>query len=149
LKKLSGNAEIEDSLQELDKLTQEEARMASAELLKITHSVDDGVKGVDKRVQEFGSDGQDIGKRVHAVDDGMQGIGSNVKDMTDKVQSVDDKVQDVYDEVQAIDDKLDQVNRTPSSSFLLFVQNTQTPDRTSTPRVPSSMAFSSRSLHHA
>ena len=47
LKKLMGNTEIEDMLQELDKLTQEEARMASAELLKITHSVD----GTDSRQQ--------------------------------------------------------------------------------------------------
>ncbi|KAH9981876.1 hypothetical protein BJV77DRAFT_967103 [Russula vinacea] len=34
MKKLTGNTEIEDSLTRLDKLTQEEARMASAELLK-------------------------------------------------------------------------------------------------------------------
>ncbi|KAF8487242.1 hypothetical protein DFH94DRAFT_841605 [Russula ochroleuca] len=34
MKKLTGNTEIEDSLAKLDKLTQEEARMASAELLK-------------------------------------------------------------------------------------------------------------------
>ena len=36
-----GHAEIEDALRELDKLTQEEARMASAELLKIAHNTDD------------------------------------------------------------------------------------------------------------
>ena len=37
-KKLAGNREMEDSLEKLDKLTQEEARMASAEQLRITHS---------------------------------------------------------------------------------------------------------------
>jgi hypothetical protein len=30
----------------LDKLTQEEARMATAEVLKVTHSIDDKVKGL-------------------------------------------------------------------------------------------------------
>ena len=35
-----GNTDIEDSLEKLDKLTQEEARMASAEQLKIAHGVD-------------------------------------------------------------------------------------------------------------
>ncbi|KAI0263498.1 hypothetical protein BGY98DRAFT_1192421 [Russula aff. rugulosa BPL654] len=35
--KLVGNTDIEDSLERLDRLTQEEARMASAELLKVTH----------------------------------------------------------------------------------------------------------------
>jgi archaellum component FlaC len=110
LKKLIGNVEIEDALQELDKLTQEEALMASAELLKVTHGVDDRVKDVDERVQEVGGDVQDVGKR-------MQGIDSNVKDMTDKVQGVDDKVQDVHDEVQAIDNKLNKVNRSSSHYF--------------------------------
>jgi hypothetical protein len=40
LKKLIGNTDIEDSLEKLDKLTQEEVRMASAEQLKIAHGVD-------------------------------------------------------------------------------------------------------------
>jgi hypothetical protein len=44
LKKLLGRNDIEDALKRLDKLTQEEARMATAEVLKITHSVDGNVK---------------------------------------------------------------------------------------------------------
>ena len=55
LKKLMGNTEIEDMLQELDKLTQEEARMASAELLKITHSVDGKVQGIDNKLDQVNS----------------------------------------------------------------------------------------------
>jgi hypothetical protein len=46
LKKLLGNNEIEDSLKRLDTLTQEEARMATAEILRVTHNVDDNVKVV-------------------------------------------------------------------------------------------------------
>jgi hypothetical protein len=46
LKKLLGKTEIEDALKRLDKLTQEEVRMATAQLLKITYSVDDKVKDV-------------------------------------------------------------------------------------------------------
>ena len=41
-----GKADIEDALRRLDKLTQEEVRMAIAKLMKITHGVDDKVKGV-------------------------------------------------------------------------------------------------------
>jgi hypothetical protein len=44
LKKLLGRSDVEDALKRLDKLTQEEARMATAEVLKITHSVDGNVK---------------------------------------------------------------------------------------------------------
>ncbi|KAH8986677.1 hypothetical protein EDB92DRAFT_1818168 [Lactarius akahatsu] len=40
LKKLVGKKEMEDALKRLDMLTQEEARMAVAEILKITHIVD-------------------------------------------------------------------------------------------------------------
>ncbi len=39
LKKLAGRTDIEDALKRLDRLTQEEARIALAEVLKITHTV--------------------------------------------------------------------------------------------------------------
>jgi hypothetical protein len=50
LKKLIGRTEIEDALKRLDKLTQEEVRMATAQVLKVTHTVDDGVKAVNDKV---------------------------------------------------------------------------------------------------
>ena len=43
LKKLVGKTDIEDALRRLDKLTQEEVRMATAQLLKVTQGVDDTV----------------------------------------------------------------------------------------------------------
>ena len=46
-----GKGEIEDSLRKLDRLTQEEARMASAEQLKMAHCTDDRVRGVEGQVQ--------------------------------------------------------------------------------------------------
>ena len=46
MKKLLGKNEVEDSLKRLDTLTQEEARMATAEILRVTHSVDDNVRVV-------------------------------------------------------------------------------------------------------
>ncbi|KAF8263087.1 hypothetical protein EI94DRAFT_1741814 [Lactarius quietus] len=46
LRKLAGLTNLEDALKKLDRLTQEEARMALAEVLKITHNVSDGVKVV-------------------------------------------------------------------------------------------------------
>ena len=51
LKKLIGRMDIEDALRRLDQLTQEEARMAATELLKITRGIDDKVEGVDERVK--------------------------------------------------------------------------------------------------
>ena len=56
-----GRTDIEDALERLDKLTQEEARMATAEGLKATHGIDnkvedvsDKVKGVHIRVEDVG-----------------------------------------------------------------------------------------------
>ena len=50
LKKLIGRRDIEDALRRLDILTQEEARMATAQVLKLAHQVKDGVKGVGDKV---------------------------------------------------------------------------------------------------
>ena len=46
LKKLLGKKEMEGALKRLDRLTQEEARMAAAEILKLTHIVVNGAYGV-------------------------------------------------------------------------------------------------------
>jgi hypothetical protein len=50
IKKLMGNTEITDSLERLDKLTLEEARIASTELLKVAHSVEGKVQGFDDKL---------------------------------------------------------------------------------------------------
>ena len=50
-KKLLGMKDIEDALERLDKLTQEEARMAAAEALTITRGIDDKMKDLDERLE--------------------------------------------------------------------------------------------------
>ena len=47
-------ADLEDALKKLDRLTQEEARMALVEVLRIAHNVRDKVKVVDGRVESVG-----------------------------------------------------------------------------------------------
>ena len=51
MKRLVGRTEIEDALSRLDRLTQDEVRMAAAQGLKATHKVDDNVKIVEGKVQ--------------------------------------------------------------------------------------------------
>ena len=116
-KKLIVNSDMEDSLKRLDKLTQEEARMASAEQLKMTHGVDDRVKDVEGKVQDVRSDVHGVGNKVQGVGGMVQDVRSDVHDVGNKVQGVEGKVQDVDDRVQGIgndvrgiDDKLNQVN---------------------------------------
>ena len=59
-KELFGMKGVEDALQRLDKLTQEEARMAAAEALRFARGIDDKVKDVDERVQQVGNQVTDL-----------------------------------------------------------------------------------------
>ncbi|KAI9432209.1 hypothetical protein H4582DRAFT_1777559, partial [Lactarius indigo] len=96
-KKLAGRRDIEDALQRLDRLTQEEARMATAQVLRLTQRVDDKVEGVNKGVQ--GVDG-----KVEAVDERVQRVDHNVQAVDDRVKQVDDRVGVVNDNVELIID---------------------------------------------
>ena len=49
VKRLMGKRDIEDALGQLDKFTQDEVRMAVAQVLKITNRVDDNVQVVDEK----------------------------------------------------------------------------------------------------
>jgi hypothetical protein len=71
LKKLVGRTDMEDALNKLDKLTQEEARMAVAQNLKMTHTVDDRVKVVVDKVVEVDDRLVTVDNRVQVVDDRM------------------------------------------------------------------------------
>jgi methyl-accepting chemotaxis protein len=112
LKKLTGNTEIEGAMQKLDELTQEEVRIASAELMKITH----GMNG-----------------NVLRVDDNVKGVHDRVQGISDDVQDVGKKVQDVEDKVQGIDSNLDQLSRSSLPHLLTFFETLRYPRRESTP----------------
>ena len=90
LRKLAGRTDLEDALKKLDRLTQEEARMAIAENLRITHSVRDEVKVVDSKVERVEDKVEDVGDKVEV-------IGDKLDDIDDKVQCVDEKVQVAID----------------------------------------------------
>ena len=129
-------ADLEDALKKLDRLTQEEARMAHVEVLRVTHSIRDGVTIVDGKVEEVGNQVQCVDDKVEVVIDGARGmfsqvlspsnikstfsdgrqarvaakdIGNKVVNVGVKVEEVGDKVEDVGDKVQCIDEKVDVV----------------------------------------
>jgi hypothetical protein len=93
LKKLMGKNDIEDALKRLDRLTQEEARMAAAQLLKVTNTIDNRVGGIADIVLV-------VDNRVADVDDRVAGVDDRVKDVDDKVKAVDDKLVAVIDGAQ-------------------------------------------------
>ena len=80
-------ADIEDALKKLDRLTLEEARMALAEMLRITHRIRKEVKVVDGKVQKVEDKVEDVGDKVEEVGEKVGG----------KVECVDEKVQVLID----------------------------------------------------
>ena len=73
-KKLVGRKDIEDALKRLDRLTQEEALMAAAQILILTHTIDHKVT--------------DVGHKVTDVGNNVTGVGSKLNDVDDKVDVV-------------------------------------------------------------
>ncbi|KAH9066711.1 hypothetical protein EDB87DRAFT_452663 [Lactarius vividus] len=99
LKKLAGRRDIEDALQRLDKLTQEEARMAIAEVLRLAHNTGDQVKGIGDQVEG-------INKGIQDVDGKMEGVDERVQGVDHKVQTIDDRVKQVSDRVEVVNDNM-------------------------------------------
>ena len=117
LRKFAGMTDLEDALKKLDRLTQEEARMANAEVLRLAHSIRDGVEIVDGKVEE-------VGEKVQVVIDGTRTLSSRLKtfltyilsdgkqarvaakELSDKVSDVGMKIEDVGGKVQCVDDKV-------------------------------------------
>ena len=78
---------MEDALSRLDRLTQEEVRMAAAQGLKATHAVHDEVKSVNNNIQQ-------VDGRVQVVSSDVQQVDSRVQDVDIKVQQVADHIGD-------------------------------------------------------
>jgi archaellum component FlaC len=90
-----GNSDIEDSLDKLDKLTQEEARMVSAESLRVSHSVDGKVMAVDNGIKVVGDRMKVVEGEVGNARNDVQDVGSKVERVEEIVQAVQDDVKDV------------------------------------------------------
>jgi len=88
VKKLVGRTDVEDALGRLDRLTQDEVRMAAAQGLKATHEVDNKVQAIHDKVQ--------------AVEDTVQGVDDKVQGVNDKMRDVDNKVDLIIDGVQFV-----------------------------------------------
>ena len=117
LRKLAGMSDLEDALKKLDRLTQEEARMSNAEVLRLAQSIHDGVEIVDGKVEEVGDKVQCVGDKVQVVIDGalalfcqlktfLRYIISDGKQARVAAKEISDKVSDVGVKVERVDDKV-------------------------------------------
>jgi hypothetical protein len=90
-----GKNDIEGALKRLDRLTQEEARMAAAQLLKVTNTIDSNVREIADNVIV-------VDDRVAGINDRVAGVDDRVKDVDDRVRAVDHKLVAVFDGAQYI-----------------------------------------------
>ena len=95
MKKLIGNNDIEDALKRLDRLTQEEARMAAAQLLEVANTI-------ESKVGEISSNVLVVDDRVAGVDDRVIAMDERVASVDDRVKAVDNKLVAVIDGAQYI-----------------------------------------------
>ena len=106
LRKLIGKTDIEDALKRLDKLTNEEGQMVTAQVLEVTHAVDDRVGRVGDGVLDVGNKVAGVDDRVARVDERVAGVDDGVARVDDRVAGVDDRVARVDDRVAGVDDKV-------------------------------------------
>jgi archaellum component FlaC len=120
--KLLGRKDVEDALRRLDKLTQEEARMATAESLTVTRGIDDKVKDIDERLEG-------VDERVQGVDVKVAGIDDKVLSVESQVQGIDDKVLSVDSRVRGVDYKVGSVIQGESCFHSLAPESVLSPAR--------------------
>ncbi|KAN0136189.1 hypothetical protein V8E53_006049 [Lactarius tabidus] len=75
LKKIAGITKLEDGLNKLDRMTNEEARMASAEVLRLARGIDTKVDVVEGKVQTIIDDGKQVAIEAQGI---MQQTAHNV-----------------------------------------------------------------------
>ena len=97
---------MEDALKKLDKLTQEEARMAIAQNLKTTHTVDERVREVATTVVAIANRVADVDGRVADVDVRVAGVDDRVAGVDVRVAGVDARVAGVDDRVARVEDRV-------------------------------------------
>ena len=73
--------------------------MATAQVLKVTHTVDDRLRVVENRVI-------DVDNKVAGVDDRVAGVDERVAGVDDRVACVGERVAGVDDNIKDIDDKV-------------------------------------------
>ena len=74
-------ADLEGALKKLDRLTQEEARIALAEVLRISQHVRNEVADMGDKVEDIGDEVEDIGNKVEDISDKVEDIGDNVDEV--------------------------------------------------------------------
>ena len=112
LKRVIGRTDLEDGMKKLDKLTNEEVVMACAQILKVTHKIDNTVMRVDEGMMRVDEGVRRVDENVLVVKSEVQIVNDNI---LDNIKAVDDKVQTLADGKQHL------FNRQSASYLTLII----------------------------
>ena len=115
---LIGNTDVEDTLQRLNDLTEEEAQIASAEILKTTNSLGGSIQGVERGVEVIVDELQGVQGNLESVDEGVQDVLDTVQDLNVELGGVSHGVQEINRDVQSVRDRMDFADRQHFSTLL-------------------------------
>jgi hypothetical protein len=107
VKGLFGIRRVEGAFQRLDKLTQEEARMAEVETLTIAHRIDENVIHMGANVIRMDENVVRMDETVIRVDENVIRVDEDVIRVGENVEVINEGVQSVHMIVTGIDDKLE------------------------------------------
>ena len=119
-KRLIGKTDMEDALKRLHKLTNEEARMATAENLRATHAVDERVRGVTEQILA-------VDERVANVNDRVTEVIHGVCQTSSIPRNVYTSCSDGKEARQVIEQAANDVDRVKRSSSLDLINTDQRP----------------------
>ena len=91
-KRVVGWTKLEDGLKKLDKLTNEEVAMASAQLLRVTHNINNQVTRVNERVMRVDENVLVVRSEVELVNDNFNAVGEKVQAIADGAKCLFSKI---------------------------------------------------------
>ncbi|KAN0141733.1 Ankyrin repeat-containing domain protein [Lactarius tabidus] len=95
-KELFGIHRVEDAFQRLEKLTQEEVRMAEVEILTIASRIDENVIHVEENMEGVNEGVQSVHMIVAGIDDKLESAGREVGLINTGVTEVREKMQAIF-----------------------------------------------------
>jgi len=102
LKKVAGITKLDDGLKRLDKMANEESKMAIAEALRIAQNIETKVDGVDEKLGVVGEQVEVVGERVEVVGEQVEVVVERVEGIGKDVKVVEEMVQTAIEGAQIV-----------------------------------------------
>ncbi|KAH9019496.1 hypothetical protein EDB84DRAFT_614294 [Lactarius hengduanensis] len=109
LNKLVGRTDIEDALKRLDSLTQEEVRMAIAQILKAMAELKDGAKKAKEAAEQIAINVGELKDNLDETKDNLDGIKDDIDEIKDDVVEIMDDVGEIKGNLDEIKDGVNEV----------------------------------------